>query len=413
MSDKGEIAQKKPVRVWFDGCFDLYHFGHANAVRQAKDLGDVLVVGVHSDEEITKHKGPPVYTEQERYQLARAIKWVDEVVEGVPYKTYLRTLDKYSCDFAAHGDDITTTANGAHSYQEVVDAGRYKEFKRTEGISTTDLITRILNYVKNLQEPKAGGEDDHPRRRSSSVNLMTSTPVDLLLTSKNRNSHAGGDKGVAVNAQPNTLASPPKFGLTNLGIPKMLDTLRIAEFCLEGLREPTSDDIVVYAPGNYDLLHVGHLSFFEKCLELGTYLLVGLHSDESSLYETRHMGCVMNMQERLLTLLSCRYVHNVIIEAPYKVSASLLDHFRVNYVAVGRDTKIVATSDGEDPMSIPKQRGIFRRLDSGSTVTTASVISRILQNRSLYEERNRRKEEREAKMFAPKEKEHSLCAAYT
>lgn len=45
----------------------MVHFGHANSLRQAKALGDYLVVGVHTDEEITKHKGPPVFMEQERY----------------------------------------------------------------------------------------------------------------------------------------------------------------------------------------------------------------------------------------------------------------------------------------------------------------------------------------------------------
>lgn len=47
--------------------YDMVHFGHANSLRQAKALGDYLVVGVHNDEEITRHKGPPVFTEQERY----------------------------------------------------------------------------------------------------------------------------------------------------------------------------------------------------------------------------------------------------------------------------------------------------------------------------------------------------------
>lgn len=48
---------KKLIRVWADGCFDLMHWGHANALRQAKLLGDVLVVGVHSDAAILKNKG--------------------------------------------------------------------------------------------------------------------------------------------------------------------------------------------------------------------------------------------------------------------------------------------------------------------------------------------------------------------
>lgn len=41
-----------------------------------------------------RHKGPPVFTEQERYRMVRAIKWVDEVVEAAPYVTTLETLDK-------------------------------------------------------------------------------------------------------------------------------------------------------------------------------------------------------------------------------------------------------------------------------------------------------------------------------
>ncbi|CAK9134189.1 unnamed protein product [Ilex paraguariensis] len=57
---------KKRVRVYMDGCFDLMHYGHANALRQAKALGDELVVGVVSDEEILANKGPPVLSMEER-----------------------------------------------------------------------------------------------------------------------------------------------------------------------------------------------------------------------------------------------------------------------------------------------------------------------------------------------------------
>ncbi|GBM86555.1 Ethanolamine-phosphate cytidylyltransferase [Araneus ventricosus] len=76
-SDNGK--RENPIRVWCDGCYDMVHFGHANQLRQAKAMGDYLIVGVHTDEEITRHKGPPVFTEQERYKMVRAVKWVDEV----------------------------------------------------------------------------------------------------------------------------------------------------------------------------------------------------------------------------------------------------------------------------------------------------------------------------------------------
>ena len=61
-----DIKLKKEYRVWVDGCFDMMHYGHANALRQAKEMGDILVVGVHSDAEIEKNKGPTVMKEQER-----------------------------------------------------------------------------------------------------------------------------------------------------------------------------------------------------------------------------------------------------------------------------------------------------------------------------------------------------------
>lgn len=58
--------RKKPVRVYMDGCFDMMHYGHCNALRQARALGDQLVVGVVSDAEITANKGPPVTPIHER-----------------------------------------------------------------------------------------------------------------------------------------------------------------------------------------------------------------------------------------------------------------------------------------------------------------------------------------------------------
>lgn len=53
--------------IFFCSSYDMVHFGHANSLRQAKALGGKLIVGVHTDAEIAKNKGPPVFTEQERY----------------------------------------------------------------------------------------------------------------------------------------------------------------------------------------------------------------------------------------------------------------------------------------------------------------------------------------------------------
>ena len=48
--------RRAPVRVYMDGCFDMMHYGHANALRQARALGDVLVVGLIPDSQIRIYK---------------------------------------------------------------------------------------------------------------------------------------------------------------------------------------------------------------------------------------------------------------------------------------------------------------------------------------------------------------------
>ena len=67
-----------------DGCFDMMHYGHANALRQAKALGDVLVVGLIPDAEIMRCKGPPVLNDRERLALVGAVQWVDQVPKAAP-----------------------------------------------------------------------------------------------------------------------------------------------------------------------------------------------------------------------------------------------------------------------------------------------------------------------------------------
>jgi ethanolamine-phosphate cytidylyltransferase len=61
------FRRQRPVRVYMDGCFDMMHYGHCNALRQARALGDELVVGVIGDEEIKANKGPPVTPMHERH----------------------------------------------------------------------------------------------------------------------------------------------------------------------------------------------------------------------------------------------------------------------------------------------------------------------------------------------------------
>ena len=231
-------------------------------------MGDYLIVGVHNDEEIKKNKGPPVFTEQERYKMVRAIKWVDEVIENAPYLTTIQTLDKYNCDFCVHGDDITLDATGQDTYRFVKASGRYKECKRTAGVSTTDLVGRMLLLTKNHH--KISSEEENPS--TEEVNSIISDP---------------------------TTHSP--WTSVSRFLPA---TQKIIQFA-EG-KEPKPGDKILYVAGAFDLFHIGHVDFLEKVKKLGDYLIVGLYTDQEV---NRYRGSnypIMNLHERVLSVLACK-----------------------------------------------------------------------------------------------------------
>ncbi|VDN57725.1 unnamed protein product [Dracunculus medinensis] len=352
----------KYVKVWCDGCYDMVHFGHANQLRQAKQMGNYLMVGVHTDEEIKLHKGPPVFTQEERYRMVRGIKWVDEVVEAAPYVTTVNTLDKFGCDFCVHGDDITVTIDGIDTYEEVKNCGRYRECRRTAGISTTDLVGRMLLLTKCHHT----SNDDRIEENRESAQFLSTVSVD----------------GGAIS--PWTKVS--RFFPT---------TQAIMQFS-EG-RTPGPNDAVVYVCGAFDLFHIGHLSFLEEARKLGDYLIVGIHSDQVVNSYTGGNNPIMTLHERVLSVLAYKPVDEVIIGAPFHVTKDLITRFNIQVVANG----IKKTYDDSlyDPFKIPKEMGIFRLIDSGSDMTTEKIIKRIIDHRLEFQNRNDAKERKEIDLF--------------
>eukprot|EP01112_Ceratiomyxa_fruticulosa_P002078 TRINITY_DN1220_c0_g2_i1.p1 TRINITY_DN1220_c0_g2~~TRINITY_DN1220_c0_g2_i1.p1 ORF type:complete len:289 (+),score=61.14 TRINITY_DN1220_c0_g2_i1:83-949(+) len=152
--DLYSVPTNRPVRVYVDGIYDLFHFGHARSLEQAKKLfpNTFLLVGVCNDAITHKMKGKTVMTDKERYESVRHCRWADEVVEDAPWVVNQEFLDQHSIDFVAHGEDMCYDADGNDVYAFVKSQGRFKTIKRTDGISTSDLILRIVkdydSYVK-------------------------------------------------------------------------------------------------------------------------------------------------------------------------------------------------------------------------------------------------------------------------
>lgn len=101
--------RKRQKIVLANGCFDLFHVGHVRYLAGAKALGDILIVGINSDEQVRKLKGEnrPFMPENERAEIISALKFVDYVTI-FPEPTVTELLRAIRPDFHAKGTDYTT-----------------------------------------------------------------------------------------------------------------------------------------------------------------------------------------------------------------------------------------------------------------------------------------------------------------
>lgn len=78
----GRLKARRKRVVFTNGCFDILHVGHIRYLRQAKALGDVLVVGLNTDRSVREIKGEkrPIVPEKERAEVLSALEFVDFVV---------------------------------------------------------------------------------------------------------------------------------------------------------------------------------------------------------------------------------------------------------------------------------------------------------------------------------------------
>ena len=96
---------KKYGTIYTSGCYDLFHFGHLNILKQSKELCDHLIVGVSTDELIFETKGKkPVIPYEERAKIISTIKYVDEVIPQKD-KDKQKVVDMHGIDAISVGDD--------------------------------------------------------------------------------------------------------------------------------------------------------------------------------------------------------------------------------------------------------------------------------------------------------------------
>lgn len=140
-----EFSSRKPPRVVFtNGCFDILHVGHARYLRDAKALGDILVVGVNTDASVKRlGKGDdrPIQNEKDRVELISALGAVDFAVlfnEDTP----LELIESVGPDVLVKGGDWKPEQIVGSKFV-LARGGEVKSLPFHPGHSTTSLLERI------------------------------------------------------------------------------------------------------------------------------------------------------------------------------------------------------------------------------------------------------------------------------
>ncbi|KAF8525201.1 Nucleotidylyl transferase [Hysterangium stoloniferum] len=337
-----DSADKRLSNFRLDGCFDGFHYAHANAIRQALFLIENeprprIFAGIHADKEILKNKGPPLFDQTERYALIRGCRWIDEVVEDVPYVTRFDVTRGKNIDFVVHGDDIVLDAEGNDCYAAYKAAGKYLECKRTEGISTTSLIQRLL-----LPETTSTEEPEQGKLREL---------LDLFVA-----------------------AVPYPYAVLDYG--NLL--------CGNGVEDirtkRPAGKTIKYIGGSWDCFGAGHVELLRRAKEIeeNGVLIVGLWTDQDIQVQTGARP-LLTLLERALAITQCKYTDGIILSVPMALPEPVAH-------AIGIELVVNSTSSdaAEKPLknvsvAVPQLQDI------------PGLRKKLMSQRKLYEERQMRK----------------------
>ncbi len=148
----GRVKNEKRVKIgYLSGTFDLFHVGHLNLLRRAKQCCDYLIVGVHPD---ASHKGKETFIPfEERMEIVGACKYVDKVVPSCPEDCDAWELWHYDRLFV--GSDYKGTARFARYEAFFADKGvEIIYFPYTQGTSSTQIRKTVLLKTKDIPEQK-------------------------------------------------------------------------------------------------------------------------------------------------------------------------------------------------------------------------------------------------------------------
>ncbi len=121
-----------------------------------------------------------------------------------------------------------------------------------------------------------------------------------------------------------------------------------------------------------DLFHYGHVNFLRLARKHGDYLLVGVHADKTVMSYKRRP--ILSMEERVASVKHCRYVDEVISDAPLTIDRAWIEQHDIDLILHGND---LSRETEESWYRTPIEMGIFRSVAYTPGISTTEIIARI------------------------------------
>ena len=135
--------------------------------------------------------------------------------------------------------------------------------------------------------------------------------------------------------------------------------------------------IRVYADMVADLFHYGHVEFLRQASMLGDYVLVGINADDEVAIHKRRP--IQTMEERMASVANCRYVDEVIPDAPWIFDPSWIEKYDIGLVVHGDD---YSAEKRQEIYRVPIEMGIFRSIAYTKNISTTEIIRRRRQSQA-------------------------------
>tara|TARA_B110000305_G_scaffold72403_1_gene81251 strand:- start:447 stop:1271 length:825 start_codon:yes stop_codon:yes gene_type:complete len=260
-------------------------------------------------------------------------------------------IEKYNIDYVVHGDDACLV-DGKDVYAAAKAAGKYQSIPRTEGVSTTDIVGRMLLMTK-----------DHHKGSSGEGNLAS-------------------NNNMVIGAQS-----------------KFLTTSRMLRHFSASVKAPEDKMRIAYIDGGWDMFHAGHISILAKAKEMCDYLIVGIHSDTLI---NKHRGTnlpIMNLHERVLSVLGCKFVDDVLIDSPYVINKEMIASLKICAVFRGSSGQVSDEVELKTRFKDAMEAGIYRIVTSPSVFELSTIVERITENQTFFQTKIDKKKKKEDEYY--------------